>query len=247
MTNNVYKSLLKRYSDYTRTFESQVVFLVKQFSQELDTKRKWIDVVSYDYRVRDYGRSGFNYMVVELFDRKIFPKYPKKTDEESDAEYTALCRAITWEVSHEDIHKQRLEGKRGPIYLFVLRLYNKNRGKKKIIEKPFWNEEYGGFDHTGKVPTTTKKYEVDMDPVWEYQILGLKEIDDALVDQIKRNFDRYIYDKILTERRIEVEWFFVDYDQQARKAELQEKNQQKKTSSPKTKSKDKKKSCRFTL
>lgn len=241
MTDNIYKSLLERYSSYTRTEESKVVFLVKSFSKELDTKSKWVDVVSYDYRYRDYGKSGFNYLIVELFDRKILPKYPKKTKDQTDGEYSALCRAITWEVSHEDIHKQRSEGIRGPIYLFVLSLYNKNRGKKIIIEKPFWNEEYGGFDHTGKVPTTTKKFEEDMEPDWDYRIVGLREINDVVSDQIRRCFDKYIYEKILAERRIDLEWFFVDYDLLVKKQETQKKNQVKNSKPQKQVKNDKKK------
>lgn len=241
MIDNNYKSLLKRYSNYIKTEESQVVFFVKVNVNDLDTKSKWIDVVGYDYRLRSYGRSGFNYMIVELFDRIILPKYPKKTQDQSDAEYTSLCRAITWEVAHEDISKQRTEGIRGPIYLIATTLYNKNRGKKIIEMKPFWNEEYGGFDHTGKVPTTEKAVEKDMEPEWVYKISGLKQINDEIVDRIKKYFDKYIYYRILDERRIDIEWFLVDYEPPVKKQEPQKKIQDKKKKIQKPISKEPKK------
>lgn len=68
---------------------------------------------------------------------------------------------------------------------------------KLIIEKPFWNEEYGGFDYSEKVPTTTKKDVVDMEQKWDYFAKVCKKITDKDVDRIELNFDSHILPRIL--------------------------------------------------
>lgn len=56
----------------------------------------------------------------------------------------------------------------------------KNRGEFVTKLFDFWNEEYGGFDHTGKVPTTTIARRVNMEPKFVYRILGIKRIDNGV-------------------------------------------------------------------
>jgi hypothetical protein len=237
MQNDKYKELLKRYLEYTWSAESKAVFLVRNFVTQINTKTKWIDVVDSNNWVHKSGLTGFNYLVIEIFDRKIKPIYPIKTADINDSVYRSICRAITWEVSHQDIENQREKGIRGPMYLLTISIYNKNRGKKKIVMKPFWNEEYGGFDHTGKVPTTEKKFVEDMEPDWDYRFTELKQINDEVVNRISRYFDKYIYDKIINERRIDIEWFFIDYEPPIKQLSLQMKKQKKKPKPHKPKQK----------
>jgi hypothetical protein len=55
-------------------------------------------------------------------------------------------------------------------------LFNKNRGK--LVTKLFhnWNEEYGGFNYSGKVPATTIRRKVQLEPEWEYRITGAAKL-----------------------------------------------------------------------
>lgn len=88
-----------------------------------------------------------------------------------------LKRAITWKAAHEDIEVQRSCGIRGPVFEITGCSYNKNRGKFENRSFNNWNEEYGGVDYTGKVPTTTITRRVKMEPKWIYRILGIRRID----------------------------------------------------------------------
>ncbi|MVX67472.1 hypothetical protein GKZ28_28140 [Clostridium chromiireducens] len=100
-------------------------------------------------------------MIVELFERRIKANYPKGAD-------INLKRAITWKIAHEDIEKQRNSGILGSLFEVTGFYYNKNRDKFD-----YWNEEYGGFDYTGKVPTTTIIRKVEMKPKWIYKITSV--------------------------------------------------------------------------
>jgi len=107
---------------------------------------------------------------IELFERKIKPKYPKDAD-------AMLMRAITWKAAHKDIAEQRFNGIQGTLFQVTGRSYNKNKGKFEIRLFDHWNEKYGGFDHTGKVPTTTLTRRVKMEPEWVYEIKGVERIE----------------------------------------------------------------------
>ena len=187
------------------------MYLTKQLVHQIDTKNKWIDIVDYDQFSHRSNLVGFNYIIVEVFNRKIIPMYPEKKTFSNEFAYKQTCKAITWDVSHRDIEKQRASGARGLTYLIVISISNKNRGKKTIIEKPFWNEEYGGFDYTGKVTTTTKKTEKELEPKWEYVVKGCRLISDEDKNRIKEYYYDYIYDRIQTLHHVELDWFFVDY------------------------------------
>jgi hypothetical protein len=64
-------------------------------------------------------------------------------------------------------------------YFKTCQLYNRNKGKKKRQEIPYWNEEYGGFDFTGKVPTTIVVRMRDMEVDWAYKVNGCRKINDS--------------------------------------------------------------------
>ena len=212
MSDNHNEALLELYDIYSKSEESVLVKLIKKLKANIDSDNKWIDIVSFDSWDHRSELVGYNYLIVELFGRKNQPIYPRKEKNMSDAEYKNLCKAITWHVAHEDIDNQRSQSIQGQLYLMAITIYNKNRGKKTIIEKPFWNEEYGGFDHTGKVPTTTKKFEVDLPPDWERRLIGPREIDAKTLINIKKYYSSYIHRMIIAEKHIELNWFLVDYE-----------------------------------
>jgi hypothetical protein len=197
------EEVLKQYFNYVTSEEATIVFIAKNLVNDLYTKKKWVDVVGFDCGVQKGKRFAFNYIVVELFEKKIYPKYPKDAD-------SSLKRAITWQTAHNDIEQQRSKGIRGPMFLITCHLYNRNKGKEETLLFHNWNEEYGGFDHTGKVPTTTITREVEMKPEWEYRITGNREIDDNKFQYIQQNY-KQIFIRILQEKRVMIDWFFEKY------------------------------------
>lgn len=226
MESSNYKALLKDYNNYSHSDEAVVVYIVRNYVDKLETKSKWIDVIDFDAWAinREWGnnrewesnekkKKSFNYFVIELFKREINPIYPneKEYSENQKDNYIRICKALTWEASHTDIDQQREKGKRGPMYLVICPVRNKNRGKKFKKAFPFWNEEYGGFDYTGNAPTTTIYKYVDMEPDWDYVLIGLTEINDQKFNMIKENYDEFIRPRIINEKRILIDWFLEDY------------------------------------
>lgn len=212
MINNKYKELVDKYKDYLNSTEALAVYIVKAYVNDIDTNNKWIDIISSDSWEHKSGKMAFNYLIVEIFDKKIFPNYPIKDDQMNEYEYRQICKALTWKVSHEDVSFQRQIGIKGHLFLIITQVYNKNRGKKVVIEKPFWNEEYGGFDFTGKVPTTTKKIEKDMEPDWDYLVKACKKVTNLDVGRIDKYFYSYILPRIYEERNNLIEWYFIEYE-----------------------------------
>lgn len=197
------QTVLKKYVDYLKTEEATIVFIVKNLVDSLDTKRKWIDVVDFDAYGSKGDKIAFNYIIVELFERKLFPKYPKGAD-------IKLKKAITWKTAHDDVTKQRSNGVRGTMFLITCHLYNKNRGKKVTRLLSNWNEKYGGFDYTGRVPTTTISREFDMEPHWQYKITGKRKINVNQFKSIQENYNNKIYPRIIHEKFLKIDWFLED-------------------------------------
>lgn len=200
MKNYNNEEVLVQYFDYMKSEEATVVFIVKNLVADVDTKKKWIDVVNFD----TYGTRGdkiaFNFMVVELFDRKLFPKYPKDAG-------ISLKKAITWKTAHDDIAMQHSKGVKGIKFLITCKLFDENRGKKETRLLPYWNEEYGGFDYTGRVKTTTIAKQFNLEPKWSYKITGVRKISDNQFKFMCKNYDSKIYPRILSEKYVKKDWF----------------------------------------
>ena len=75
MAKYIVQQILKEYGDYLKTEEATIVFIVKNLVNSLDTRKKWIDVVDIDTYESRSNKYAFNYFVVELFDRKIHPRF----------------------------------------------------------------------------------------------------------------------------------------------------------------------------
>lgn len=201
------KAVLEKYYHYleTKSEEAAIVFIVQNLVDSLDTKKKWIDVVDFDTYGSRVGKMAFNYIIVELFERKIHPKYPKGAD-------AKLKKAITWKTAHEDMMNQRSNGIKGTLFLITCKLFNKNKGKQVTRLLPHWNEEYGGFDYTGKVPTTTIARKFDMEPEWHYKITGTQKINKNQFRCIQENYDNEIYPRIIHEQFVKIDWFLEKYN-----------------------------------
>lgn len=163
------------YISYIESGESAAVFIVRDIVNSIDTKGKWVDVISLNtYYKRGAGdRMAFNWIIVELFPRKMQPKYDKND--------SAHNRYLTWVTAHEDIAKQRQAGFHGEKYLVLCNLYNKNKNKfttHTIIARKYWEpmEAYRPMDVKDPV-----------DPEWEYRIQAVKRVNAKQVSYIQNH------------------------------------------------------------
>lgn len=163
------------YISYIESGESAAVFIVRDIVNSIDTKGKWIDVISLNtYYKRGAGdRMAFNWIIVELFPRKMQPKYDKND--------SAHNRYLTWVTAHEDIAKQRQAGFHGEKYLVLCNLYNKNKNKfttHTIIARKYWEpmEAYRPMEIKDPV-----------DPEWEYCIQAVKKVNAKQVGYIQNH------------------------------------------------------------
>lgn len=163
------------YISYIEGGESAAVFIVRDIVNSIDTKGKWVDVISLNtYYKRGAGdRMAFNWIIVELFPRKMQPKYDKND--------SAHNRYLTWVTAHEDIAKQRQAGFHGEKYLVLCNLYNKNKNKfttHTIIARKYWEpmEAYRPMEVKDPV-----------DPEWEYHIQAVKKVNAKQVSYIQNH------------------------------------------------------------
>ena len=163
------------YISYIESGESAAVFIVRDIVNSIDTKGKWVDVISLNtYYKRGAGdRMAFNWIIVELFPRKMQPKY-----DENDSAHN---RYLTWVTAHEDIAKQRQAGFHGEKYLVLCNLYNKNKNKfttHTIIARKYWEpmEAYRPME---------VKDPVDLE--WEYRIQAVKKVNAKQVSYIQNH------------------------------------------------------------
>lgn len=163
------------YISYIESGESAAVFIVRDIVNSIDTKGKWVDVISLNtYYKRGTGdRMAFNWIIVELFPRKMQPKYDKND--------SAHNRYLTWVTAHEDIAKQRQAGFHGEKYLVLCNLYNKNKNKfttHTIIARKYWEpmEAYRPMEVKDPV-----------DPEWEYRIQVVKKVNAKQVSYIQNH------------------------------------------------------------
>lgn len=171
------------YISYIESGESAAVFIVRDIVNSIDTKGKWVDVISLNtYYKRGTGdRRAFNWIIVELFPRKMQPKYDKND--------SAHNRYLTWVTAHEDIAKQRQAGFHGEKYLVLCNLYNKNKNKfttHTIIARKYWEpmEAYRPMEVKDPV-----------DPEWEYRIQVVKKVNAKQVSYIQ-NYEWELEEKI---------------------------------------------------
>ena len=152
------------YSSYIERGESVAVVIVRDIVHSIDTEGKWVDVISLStYHKRGAAeRKAFNWIIVELFPRKMQPKYDKINSEHN--------KYLTWVTAHEDIAKQRQAGFYGFKYLVLCDLVDKNRNKfttRTIIAKKYWEPMEAYRPMVVKAAITSD---------WEYRIRAVKKI-----------------------------------------------------------------------
>ena len=131
------------YISYVENGESAAVFITRDVAKDVPTRGRWIDVISLNGqkklidvidrngRKHQEFRWDFDHFKVELFPRKLRPKYPEDASEE-DKKY------LTWKTAHEDIENQRRNGVKGIKYTIRPRLVDRNQGTGR---KPKWEYE----------------------------------------------------------------------------------------------------------
>lgn len=161
------------YINYIESGESAAVFIVRDIVKSINTKGKWVDVVSLNtYHKKGAGdRMAFNWIIVELYPRKMQPQYDKND--------WAHNRYLTWVTAHEDIAKQRQAGFHGEKYLVLCNLFNKNKNKfttHTIIARKYWEPMEAYRPMEVKNPVV---------PEWEYRIQTVKKVNSEQVSYIQ--------------------------------------------------------------
>ena len=104
------------YISYLESGESAAVIITRDIVNSINTANKWIDVLEL-HTYYTHGQRAFYYFIVEIFDRKIKPSYPKQANIEEK-------KYITWKTANQDIEEQRNKGVNGPKYLVLSHLIN---------------------------------------------------------------------------------------------------------------------------
>ena len=159
------------YISYVETGESAAVFITRDIASSIQTKDKWVDILSTKGKKNLYGQWNFEEINVEIFPRTKNPIYPKDADNEQ-------IKYITWKTAHEDIDEQRKNKKKGEKFKITLRLINKNQGKYKTVKR-IWNKTFERYVPAEWAMTSSceiRKCRVKADPKWQYIILGVKHL-----------------------------------------------------------------------
>ncbi|MBR0289196.1 MAG: hypothetical protein IJQ82_09475 [Selenomonadaceae bacterium] len=161
------------YISYIQHGESAAVFITRDVVKSIKTKGKWIDVLTVNGQMNDYGRWDFKSFTAELFPRKTQPVYPAYASAEEK-------KYITWQTAHADIANLRQKGYKGVKFEIFPKLINLNKGKYEII-RAIWNKAFNGW-----VPNIPEKYftsscewrdrKVPIKPEWEYHILKIRRL-----------------------------------------------------------------------
>lgn len=139
----------KRFNDdlydmYNTSGEATAVHIVRDIVKNINTKSKWIDVVSMDTDCSSYSNFDFNWIIVELFPKMTRPQYTeyleilpsddnfsKREKEITNRRIREENRYITWQASHNDIEVHRSRNHHGEKFIVLCRLNRKRRKATK--------------------------------------------------------------------------------------------------------------------
>ena len=191
------------YISYVESGESAAVFVIRDVVIDIDTKGKWIDIVSLSTYFQDKDGRGFNWIIAEIFPRRINPDYSTcRNDDEK--------RYLTWKTAHEDISEQRSKGYNGPKFLVLCSLHDKNEGKSVTWKLTGIIKKYSAPD--GKIrevelpPQKPESITEELPHEWEYQITFLHRLNKRQADRIELHRAE-IEDKIQQEGKSSPEIF----------------------------------------
>ncbi|MBD8068795.1 hypothetical protein [Bacillus sp. PS06] len=176
------------YIAYLERSESVAVIIVRDLIKTIDTKDRWVDVRMLERRFLSDLDRDFSFIIVELFQRKLKPNYPKKKIEDTDFDYKNLKAYITWKTATADINSQRANGIKGDVYIILPRLKNEHEGK---YEKHFilWEPIRLVFK---RVRIGKQYVNVVKPPKWSYEIVATEKINHHQLNYIENNLDKII-------------------------------------------------------
>lgn len=179
------------YIQYLERGESAAVFIVRDFVKALNTKSMWIDVSIISRNSKSNIFNDFNFIVVELFNRKINPTYPKKEQGVTDEDYRHQLAYLTWETANEDIQNQKASNIKGKRYLIIPKLVKEKKSTVEI-HGVAWDAKNKIYK---RVDSSSEKVEIKLPLKWTYSILGLKKLNDQQFSDLSSNLNSI--DKIL--------------------------------------------------
>ena len=187
------------YISYLESGESAAVIITRDIVNSINTANKWIDVLEL-HTYNTHGQRAFYYFIVEVFDRKIKPSYPKQANIE-DKKY------ITWKTANQDIEEQRNKGVNGPKYLVLSNLNNKNKGKY-TTKQAVWNKTFNRWvlDAWFTPSCEYRMKRIYEEPEWDYYVLNVKKVTNKQVNFIKKH-ESEIINKISKNRKPKLEFF----------------------------------------
>lgn len=195
------------YIRYVESGESAAVFIVRDVVQAVNTSGKWISIVSMNSRKEEPDGWAFDWIVCELFPRKIQPYYiePKSDNPKDIQEARDYNRYLTWQTARDDIYAQRSKGYHGPKFLVLCKLLNNNKGKcitlKLISAVMKYQDQDGNVWEFMDSPDEQETIKIPLAPNWEYRITYLKRLNDAQAEYITLNHIK-ILDNIELEGKI---------------------------------------------
>ena len=107
------------YIAYCEHGDSAAVFIMRDIQNKVNVEGKWIDVLSIKARAENVIRTGwhdFECFEVELFPKKITPKYSEKMTKDEK-------HYLTWQTAQRDIFLQRNQGYKGTKYIVFPYIY----------------------------------------------------------------------------------------------------------------------------
>ena len=174
------------YIRYVNSGESAAVYVVRDVAEQVPTKGKWSDIISFEAYEQDKDGWAFKWIVAELFPRKTNPKY-----DPYDIEHD---RYLTWEAAHTDIDEQRKEGYKGPKYLVLCTLKDKNKGQfktftlkgiRKIKRYESKDGEVKDIEQKTELPEKPETIKEPLPHEWEYKITYVKKLNNEQAEYIQ--------------------------------------------------------------
>ena len=126
-------SLIEQYKMYYNTDEHYAVDFVKK--NLLDSENRWVNILYCNVgEGNNIRKLEFEYVVCEIFLKKLLPAYPPKEYFSNIEDYILNCEAIIWDTAKRDIAEQKRCRIKGHKYSLTGR-------RIKVI-----NENYDGSD-----------------------------------------------------------------------------------------------------
>lgn len=169
--------LLKKYLEYANTEESFAVLFVKKHLAQ--AKGHWIDIINCRRYEMSSNNLHFRFVAGRLYKRKKRPQYPSKSaytinGKFDEKRYRLTIRAITWEVAHKDIEKQKSESVAALKFKITGVSYDKNRN----------NKNYFRDDAPPEIKALANNLNSRTNPLWDKAVQYIKKPE--FVYKIKR-------------------------------------------------------------